>query len=83
MCTTTTRHCTNCRKDFTRPPTLCAEAEVWGRCCKANSVDEEGKSKNEHVTFRVTCSDACREEQRKKGHHIEDEYNEEEEWEVV
>ena len=46
-------------------------------------MDEEGKSKNEHVTFRVTCSDACREEQRKKGHHIEDEYNEEEEWEVV
>ena len=74
MCTTTTRHCVNCRKDFTRPPTLCAEAEVWGRCCKA---------KNERVTFRVTCSDACREEQRNKGHHIEDEYNEEEEWEVV
>ncbi|CAA9956474.1 hypothetical protein PTMSG1_00082 [Pyrenophora teres f. maculata] len=78
MCTTTTRQCINCGRDFKRPPTLCAEAEVRGRCCKANSVDEEGKPKNEHVTLGVTCSDACREKPRKKGHHVEDKYDDEE-----
>ncbi|EDU40867.1 hypothetical protein PtrSN002B_009913 [Pyrenophora tritici-repentis] len=71
MCTATVRHCTNCGMDFTRPPTLCAEAEVSGRRCKADSVDEEGKPKNKHVALRVTCSVACREDQSKKDQHVE------------
>ncbi|KAF2130599.1 hypothetical protein P153DRAFT_221469 [Dothidotthia symphoricarpi CBS 119687] len=57
MCTITTYSCTICTKQSTRPPTLCDEAEVWGRACKPDSPN------NIHREVASTCSRKCREQE--------------------
>jgi len=54
MCILTTYTCPLCARSSTRPPTLCPDAELWGRACKLPY---------EERVVKATCSDECREKE--------------------
>jgi len=54
MCILTTYTCPLCARSSTRPPTLCPDAELWGRACKPPY---------EERVVKATCSDECREKE--------------------
>jgi hypothetical protein len=81
MCTQPVLTCPLCHHTSIRPPSLCPDAEVWGRACKPPHV--EG-------VIEATCSDECRakeaevrewgrrkaerrEKERRGRYHVDDE----------